>query len=79
MAILLRMSEQIVEILSLRKRLLKFGDLYKVLVFWQFRGQVLHENIVFAPNPSSNLKIKFEDSKECEISKSTLGVYFEIF
>ncbi len=31
----------------------------KVLVFWHFRGQFLHENTVFAPNPSSNFKIKY--------------------
>ncbi len=43
----------------LRKRLLKFGNLYKVLVFRQFRCPFLHENTVFAPNPSSNLKIKY--------------------
>ncbi len=28
----------------LRKKLLKFGNVYKVLVFLQFRGQFLHEN-----------------------------------
>ncbi len=58
MALLLRMSQQIGEKLIVRKKLLKFGNLYKVLVFWHFRGQVLHENTVFAPNPSSNLKNK---------------------
>ncbi len=57
----------------------KFGSLYKVLLFWQFRGQFLHENTVFAPNPSSNLRLSIEDSKVCEISKSTLGLDFDIF
>ena len=41
------------------KKLLKFGNLYKVLVFWKFRGLFLHEHTVFAPNPSSNWKIKY--------------------
>ena len=35
-----------------------YGNLYKVLLFWHFRGQFLHENTAFAPNPSSTLKIK---------------------
>ena len=55
----LRMSYQINEKLILRKRLLKFGNPYKVLVFWQFRGQFFHEHTVFPPNPSSNLQIKY--------------------
>ena len=33
--------------------------MYKVLVFWKFRGPFLHERTVFAPNPSNNLKIKY--------------------
>ena len=37
----------------------KFGNLYKVLVFGQFRGLFSHENTVFVPNSSSNLKIKY--------------------
>ena len=49
--------------------------LYKVLVFWQFRGQFWHWNTVFAPNP---LRLSIEGSKVCEISKLTLGLYFEI-
>ncbi len=49
MAILLRMWKKALKI---------FLNLYKVLVFWQFRGQFWQENTVFAPNPSSNLKIK---------------------
>ncbi len=44
--------------LILRKRFLKFGNQYKILVFWQFQGPFLHEHIVFAQNPSNNLKIK---------------------
>ena len=44
---------------SPHKRLLKFVNLYKVLVFWQFRCQYFYENTVFAPNPWSNLKIKY--------------------
>ena len=46
--IVLRISEQIGEKLILRKKALKFGNLYKVLVFGN----------AFAPNPSSNIKIK---------------------
>ena len=42
--------------LILRKRLLQFGNLCKVLVFWQFRGHFFH---VFTLNPLSNLKIKY--------------------
>ena len=57
------------------KKTLKIGNLYKVLVFRQFKGPFLHEYTDFSPNPSSNLKMKFDDSKICEISKSTLGLY----
>ncbi len=38
---------------------LKFRNLFKVLVFWQFRDQFWHENTVFAPNPSSNFRNKY--------------------
>ena len=47
------------EKLILRKRVFNFGNLYKVLVFCQFRGPFLHEHNVFAQNPSSNVKIKY--------------------
>ena len=44
---------------SFSTRLLKFGNLYKILAFWQFKGPFLPENTAFAPNTSSNLKIKY--------------------
>ncbi len=43
------------------------------------KSQFLHKNTVFAPNPSSNLKIKYWRVKICEIWKSTLRLYFQIF
>ncbi len=53
------------------------GICTKVLVFGQFRGPFLHENTIFAANPSSNVRIKY--CRFCEISKSTSEPYFEIF
>ena len=50
---------RVVEKSILRKRLLKFGNLYKVLVFWEYRCPFLHEHTFFSPNPSCNLKIKY--------------------
>ena len=47
------------EKLILRKTLLKFQNLYKVLVFLQLRSQFWHKITVFAPNHSSNLKVKY--------------------
>ena len=58
-AILLRMSKQIGEKLIVRKRLLKFGNLYEVLVFWQSEVNFYMKTLFFAQNPSSNLKIKY--------------------
>ena len=55
----LRYGNFINEKLILRRRLLKCGNLHKVLVFGQFRGPFLHENTIFAPNLSRNLKIKY--------------------
>ncbi len=61
---------------DLRKRLLNFGNMYKVLVFWQFRGPYLHENTVFAPNPSSTLKIKHWRFKNMWNLKIEFGTIF---
>ncbi len=64
------------EKLILRKRLFKFGNLYKVLVFWQLRGPYLHEHTVLHQILQKFYRLSIEDSKICEISKSTLGLCF---
>ena len=43
--------------------------------YWCFSSSEVHfymKNTVFAPSPSSNLRLSIENSKICKISKSTL-------
>ncbi len=64
---------------SEKKALKIWGSVRRIGIFPQFKDPFLHENTVFAPNPSSNFSI--EDSKICEnqISKSTLGPCLRYF
>ena len=41
------------------KKALKICESVQSIGIWQFIGQFWHENTVFAPNPSSNLKTKY--------------------
>ncbi len=57
------------------KKALKNWESVKVLVFWQFRGLFDMKTLFL----QVTLRLSIEDSKVCEISQLTLGIYFEIF
>ncbi len=51
-------------------------NLYKIMVFWQFKCPFLHENTVFAPKPSSNLKINYWRCQKMWNLKIEFGTIF---